>query len=122
MSWNFESQEPVYIQIADRLLREILSGKYPPETPFPSVRTLATEASVNPNTMQRALSLLDEEGLLVSHGTAGRQVTNDRETLDTMKRKLAQKEARAFIKRMETLGITKREFDEIIKNEGEILK
>ena len=81
MSWQFNRTEAVFLQIEKRLKREILVGKYPPDSQFPSVRQLAAEAAVNPNTMQKALSLLEDEGLLYSKGTLGRFVTNDEETL-----------------------------------------
>ena len=55
MAWQFNSQEAVFIQIANRLRGDILKGIYPPDSQIPSVRHLATDAAVNPNTMQKAL-------------------------------------------------------------------
>ena len=77
MSWKFVSGIPLATQIADRLRDAILQGEYPSGTAFPTVRMLAEIASVNPNTVQRALWLLEEEGLLVTRTTVGRFVTEE---------------------------------------------
>jgi DNA-binding transcriptional regulator YhcF (GntR family) len=77
MAWMFVSGRPLAVQMADRLRGEILSGAYSSGEQFPTVRALAEMASVNPNTVQRALLLLEGEGLLVTKGTVGRFVTED---------------------------------------------
>ena len=64
MPWQFNQTEAVFLQIANRLKREILSGKYAPDEQLPSVRQLAAEAAVNPNTVQKSLTFLEEQGLL----------------------------------------------------------
>ena len=53
MGWNFNDNTPIYLQIINGLQREIASGAYPPGSRLASVRELALEAGVNPNTMQR---------------------------------------------------------------------
>ena len=79
MSWSFTSDSPIYLQIAEIIKFRILRGEYPPGTRIPSVRELAQEAAVNPNTMQRALALLKSEGLLITRRTTGRTVTEHQE-------------------------------------------
>lgn len=74
MAWQFRGHSPVYRQIVRHIRADILNGRYQPDEQIPPVRQLAMEASVNPNTMQRALSALEDEGLLVSRGTVGRFV------------------------------------------------
>lgn len=81
MAWQFHGQSPVYHQIIRHIRADVLNGRYPPNSQIPSVRQLAVEAGVNPNTMQRALSALESEGLLISRGTIGRFVTSDSEAL-----------------------------------------
>ena len=88
MAWKFNQREAVFLQIANRLRGEILGGKYPPDSQIPPVRQLAYEASVNPNTMQKALTLLEEEGLLRSRGTVGRFITSDVDILAAAKEKV----------------------------------
>ena len=64
MGWNFNDNTPIYLQIINGLQREIASGAYPPGSRLASVRELALEAGVNPNTMQRALAELERQGLI----------------------------------------------------------
>lgn len=75
MNWKFAGDRPVYQQIMAAIRGAILKGELPPGGKVPSVRDLAAQAQVNPNTMQRALTELEREGLLVSGGTSGRSVT-----------------------------------------------
>lgn len=75
MTWELNSDRPIYSQIMDKIKTDIISGKYPVGSKIPSVRELAAEASVNPNTMQKALSELEREGLLFSRRTSGRYIT-----------------------------------------------
>ena len=77
MAWSFSSDRPVFIQLADILKKQIIAGKYAPSEQIPSVRQLAIDTAVNPNTVQRALTLLEDEGLVESRGTLGRFVTSD---------------------------------------------
>ena len=81
MAWKFNDGAPIYLQIVNTLKRNIASGAYPPGSRLPSVRDLALEAGVNPNTMQRALSELERSGLVNSQRTAGRFITEDASAL-----------------------------------------
>jgi DNA-binding transcriptional regulator YhcF (GntR family) len=78
------------------------------------VRELAQEASVNPNTMQRALSTLESDGLLISNRTSGRFVTNDESEILKLKKKLAEKNVAEFLQMMSKLGFTKDEIQNAI--------
>lgn len=77
MEWKFTGAEPVYLQIMEHFRGAVLSGEFGPGEKVPSVRDLAAQARVNPNTMQRAMAELEQEGLLCSRGTLGRFVTED---------------------------------------------
>ena len=105
MAWQFNGSQAVFIQIADRLRIDLANGKYPPGTQIPTVRQLAFEAAVNPNTMQRALSLLEEEGLVISRGTIGRFVTTDAEILRSAKEKIRRDMVVRFVTEAKALGI-----------------
>lgn len=85
MAWDFNNTQAVYLQISERLRRDIVNGKYPPDSQIPPVRQLAFEASVNPNTMQKALSTLESEGIIYSKGTVGRFVTSDKAIIENAK-------------------------------------
>ena len=87
----------------------VLRGELPPGGRVPSVRELAMQAQVNPNTMQRALNELEREGLLVSERTSGRFVTKDSAQIDAMRRQLAEEAAARFRREMQTLGFSEAE-------------
>ena len=80
MTWNLDNNMPIYLQLMDRIQRDIISGRYGPGDKLPSVRELAVEAAVNPNTMQKALSELERRGLVYSQRTSGRFITEENET------------------------------------------
>lgn len=120
MSWQFNRTEAVFSQIEKRLKRDIFSGKYLPDTQFPSVRQLAAEAAVNPNTMQKALSLLEEDGLLYSKGTLGRFVTGDKEILQKGKEEMRREVVISLLSQARELGISGSELIEYIEREENI--
>ena len=64
MEWSFRSDQPIYSQLVRRIKQGIVSGELPAGSRLPSVRDLAMEAGVNPNTMQRALQELEREGMV----------------------------------------------------------
>ncbi len=120
MPWKFNSHEAVFLQIASRLRGEILRGKYLPDEQIPPVRQLAFEAAVNPNTMQKALSVLEEEGLLYSRGTVGRFVTTDRSVLALCGERVRREAVHRLVEEAFELGITKEELLRYIQEEGGI--
>ena len=104
MTWNFTPDRPIYLQLRECIKLSIVSGKYPPGDKLPAVRDLALEAAVNPNTMQRALTELEREGLVHAQRTSGRFVTEDTRVIEKMKNELAQELAAAFLEKMAALG------------------
>ncbi len=115
MAWNFSQDRPVYLQISERIIISILSGEYAPTQQIPSVRQLALEAAVNPNTVQHAFSDLEDEGIIVSKGTQGRFVTSDTEIIEKCRRKLAKKLVSDFVKRAGELSVKREELISIIE-------
>ena len=122
MAWELKSDRPIYSQLMEYIKISIVSGKYKPGAKMPSVRELASEASVNPNTMQKALTELERLGLLFSVRTSGRFITEDSKMIEEMKCNLAKEEIRAFLKKMEQIGFTKEEAIETIKEIAEEMK
>lgn len=114
MSWDLKSDRPVYSQLIDQIGIRIFSGKYAPGSKLPSVRELAQEAAVNPNTMQKALSILEEDGLLYTNRTSGRFITEDTKMIQQAKQKLAQQQISEFLEKMKNLGFGKTEILSII--------
>ena len=90
MKWAFKEGSPIYTQLIDQMKMHIASGAFNPGDQIPSVRELALDAGVNPNTMQRALAELEREELLYSVRTSGRFVTEDKAKLDGLQKILAQ--------------------------------
>ena len=117
MAWHFNQREAMFLQIADRMRLEILNGVYAPDQQIPSVRQLAYEASVNPNTMQRALAQLEEEGLLYARGTVGRFVSSDPDIIKAAKEKVRQKTVRRWIREATSLGFSVEEMISYIQKE-----
>lgn len=122
MAWELKSDRPIYSQLMEYIKISIVSGKYKPGAKMPSVRELASEASVNPNTMQKALTELERSGLLFSVRTSGRFITEDSKMIEEMKCNLAKEEIQAFLKKMEQIGFTKEEAIETIKEIAEEMK
>ena len=117
MGWQFNSTEPVFLQMANRLRNDILQGKYAPAAQFPATRQLAGEAGVNPNTAQKALTLLEEEGLLCSKGTVGRFVTEDREILQQATETARREAVRKWLAEAKALGISAAQLVDYIQKE-----
>ena len=122
MPWELKPDRPIYAQLIEQLERKICSGAYPLGTRLPSVRDLAQEASVNPNTMQRALARLEEDGLLYTNRTSGRFVTEDIGRIRQTKNKLAQEQVQEFLKKMTDLGFQQKEIRTILISITEELK
>lgn len=109
MAWNLDSDRPIYAQIVEIIQIQIVSGLYQPGDKLPSVRELAMEASVNPNTMQRAFAELERSGLIITQRTTGRTVTEDRKLLEETRRILAKEQIDRFVSQMRGLGFTREE-------------
>jgi DNA-binding transcriptional regulator YhcF (GntR family) len=100
---------PIWQQLADQITESIVTGEYPPGERFPAVRELALQADVNPNTMQRALAKLEEQGLLVTARTAGRTVTEDQQVLQETRKRLAERKTEDYMEGMKKLGYSREE-------------
>lgn len=106
MNWNITSDRPVYLQLIEQVELAIVAGEYKAGEKMPSVRDLAANAAVNPNTMQRALQELETRGLINTQRTAGRMITEDTNMIDTLRTEKANNEIAAFLNMMEKLGYT----------------
>jgi DNA-binding transcriptional regulator YhcF (GntR family) len=114
MSWQIDSDRPVYIQLIEEIKMRIISGYYKLGERLPSVRELAEEARVNPNTMQKALSELESCGLLNSQRTSGRYITDNQFLVDELKQIIANQYISEFFEKMEKLGFSKEEIKQQI--------
>lgn len=109
MSWKLDSDRPIYTQLLEILQINIVSGHYPPGSKLKSVRELAMDAGVNPNTMQRAFAELEQQGLIRTERTAGRFVTEDTEMVGKTREAIAGAQLDLFLEKMEQLGFARQE-------------
>ena len=107
MLWEFKDGRAIYLQLIEQIQLRIISGLYKAGGRLPSVRDMASEASVNPNTMQRALSELEKIGIVYSQGTSGRFITDDKQKIEELKKDIATEQAEKFLKGMEDIGFDK---------------
>ena len=119
MEWKFRSDLPIYSQLVEQIKLGIVSGKLLPGERLMSVRDMATEAGVNPNTMQRALQELERDGMVYSQRTAGRFVTENMQVIERAKKKFAEEQIRSFLEAMKKLGYQWEEILALLKEKEE---
>ena len=115
MPWELDSDRPIFIQIIERIQMDLIAGIYKPGDKLPSVRELAAIASVNPNTMQKALTELERTGLVYSQRTSGRFITEDSNMIKDIRNGLAKEQIEKFLYNMEKIGYTKQETIQLIE-------
>ena len=106
MQWKLSDDRPIYVQLMETINEAIASGTLAAGSRLPSVREMAAQASVNPNTMQRALAELERDGLLYSQRTAGRFVTDQSDRITQKRKELAMQQIRIFLSSMKEMGYT----------------
>ena len=109
MQWEFRDDRPIYTQLIEQIQLRIVSGMYPSGSKLPSLRDLASEASVNPNTMQKALAELERLELVYSQRTSGRFITENQQRISQIKEQLADEKTETFFLQMQQLGYSKSE-------------
>ena len=112
MQWQLEGDRPIYQQLVEQIMMQIVSGQRKAGDKVPAVRELAAEAGVNPNTMQKALAELERDGLVKSQRTSGRFVTDDKEKIMEVRRTLAYDEIERMVETISSLGYQK---DDILR-------
>ena len=118
MDWNFKNGIPIYTQIVDELTMRIASCAYAPGEKLDSVRDMAMDVGVNPNTMQRALSEIERRGLVYSERTSGRFVTRDENVLKELHKELAGRYLDEFVEKLQKIGMNEKEISDFIKEAG----
>lgn len=117
MAWILDDTRPIYLQIEDLIKTNIIADVYQPGQKLPSVRDLAAEASVNPNTMQKALTELERSGLVYTQRTSGRFITEDISKMTELKEQLAREQIQLFLKNMEQLGLSRDDIRRLLEKE-----
>ena len=119
MAWVLNSDRPIYNQILERIQTRIISGIYKPGEKLPSVIELAAEASVNPNTMQKAFAELERSGLIQTQRNSGRTVTEDTDMIKQVQTQVALSQVQSFFSTMTQLGFNKEEILAFVKKAAE---
>jgi DNA-binding transcriptional regulator YhcF (GntR family) len=109
MKWYIDSDRPIYKQLVEQIELRIISGVYTPGDKLESVREMAMDAGVNPNTMQKALAELERMELVFAQRTSGRFITEDLKVIEEAKKNLAVQEIGAFLEKMKKLGMGRNE-------------
>lgn len=122
MAWKFDNDRSIYIQLVEQIQKRIITGEYPPGSKLASVRELAAEAEVNPNTMQKALTELERIGLVHAVRTIGRFVTEDMDMIRELKYQSATGIVGEFKKKMEALGFTQKEIVDLVARRSQSIK
>lgn len=117
MDFEFDDKRPIYIQLVDQIKLGIISGVYSTGEKLPSVRDYAVKLRVNPNTINRALLELEEEGLIITKRTSGKFVTEDLKVIENIRHSLANTTILKFIKDMKNLNILDDEIIKLVKGE-----
>jgi len=115
--WSFSNDIPIYSQIVEQIKKQIISGKLKPGDRLSTVRDLANEAGVNPNTIQRALSELERMELVYSQRTSGRFITDNEDLIQRAKSEYAGRKIREFLQSMREIGLSEKEIIKIIESE-----
>ena len=117
MDWNLTGSRPIWQQLAEQLTLRILKGEYPPGSRLPAVRDIAAQAGVNPNTMQRAMAQLEQDGLAVGGRTAGRTVTEDIAVIQEARHERAKEAVNQCLTILEELGYSRESAIALMKEE-----
>ena len=116
LSWSFDNTKPIYLQIMEKIKLQIVSHELEPNQQLPTVRDLASEAGVNPNTIQRALSDLEREGFVYSKRTTGRFVTEDLDLIVQSRKQLSEEQLQQFVSCMLQFGYKKEELPNVLSD------
>lgn len=116
MNWQLKTDRPIYAQLIELIELQIVSGRYQPGDRLPAVRDMASQAEVNPNTMQKALAELERKGLVFTQRTSGRFITEDEQMIKKLKDLLAKMQIDDFLEKMDSLGFSKKETLQMLEN------
>lgn len=115
MELNYGDHRPIYEQIKEKTKEYIISGAMTEHEKLPSVREVAAQLAINPNTIQRAYKELETEGYIYSQKAKGFFVAPMKKSVQTIKKEEAFENLEAIVKELKYLGTEKTEIEKIIK-------
>ncbi|MFC4076948.1 GntR family transcriptional regulator [Salinithrix halophila] len=113
---QYQTSSPIYLQLAERIQRRILRRELKPGDKMPSVREMAVQSNVNPNTVQRTYSELERMGIVETRRGQGTFITENEEQLDRLRHEMRNEQIRSFVRGMEEMGFSPREILSGLKN------
>lgn len=119
MNYNFDNNIPIYLQLVSLIKNDIIKGALSPGEKLPSIRDLAITYKVNPNTVSKALSELENISLIYTERTNGKYVSSDISLINKYKEEYAKSLTEEYINKMINLGYNKEEINKYIMKEGE---
>lgn len=117
MSFDFNNDTPIYLQIIDHIKMQIINKTFKPNEKIPSVRELSLIFEVNPNTIQKSLAELENLGLIITERTNGKYVTDNLNTIEKIKQETIKIKLNSFYDSMQNMGISKEEILKILKED-----
>lgn len=112
---DFDKNIPIYLQIEEQIKLDIIKNKYKPGEKIPSVREYALMLKINPNTINRALLELEEQGLINTQRTSGKYITEDKKTIEKLRQQYIKTTTDEFLKKMKEINVSKKEILELLK-------
>ncbi|PRR97788.1 GntR family transcriptional regulator [Bacillus halotolerans] len=109
MRQDFQSSKPIYLQIADQIFYRLVRQELVPGDKLPSVREMAIQTKVNPNTIQRTYSEMERLGIVETRRGQGTFIADKAELVEELKERLTREVFESFIHQMAELGLTKEE-------------
>lgn len=85
MGYTYRHEIPIYLQLIDIMRSRIIDGSYRTGERLPSIRDMALEYEVTPNTIQRALSVFEQEGIILTESTNGKYITSDPQCIQKLR-------------------------------------
>lgn len=117
MGYTYQREIPIYLQLIELMKRRIISGSYRAGDRLPSIRDMALEYEVTPNTIQRALAVFEQEGIILTERTNGKYITSDLQRLEKMRAEHLQRSMRALVAELTDSGYSREELRRVFEKE-----
>lgn len=119
MGYIYRREIPIYLQLIDIMKRRIIEGNYQAGDRLPSIRDMAMEYEVTPNTLQRALAVFEQDGIILTESTNGKYITSDLQRLQKMRQEHLQQSVHEMIEELTGSRYTCEEIRKVFEREME---
>ncbi|MGM0903693.1 GntR family transcriptional regulator [Mesobacillus maritimus] len=115
MGGDFQASKPIYMQIVDKITSEIVQRKRQPGDKLPSVREMAVQMGVNPNTVQRTYAELERLSIVETRRGQGTFVSDNKDLTEELGRNMQDVIIKSFIQKMEEIGVDKKQLVRLLQ-------